>query len=229
MKELFHFSLFERKGIISLLCMALVLLLVPRWWSRYRVPDQPIEVNILTVAAASPDALPSVGPAATVQSREPLGKPGIIKKAKRQPIFINQASVEEWTRLRGIGDVLSRRIVTFRDKMGGFTHVDQVGQTYGLADSVFQQIRPRLRLEKTHRRWRVNSLGVEELAEHPYISLRQAKAVVSYRQKSGPFSSSEAFQQLRIFSDKEHQRLAPYLDFARKNKEDQDKSLKTER
>ena len=66
-----------------------------------------------------------------------------------QPLNINTATEEEWKALPGIGDVLSKRIVKFRTKLKGFVSVQQVGQTYGLADSVFQKILPYLRLENT--------------------------------------------------------------------------------
>lgn len=174
--------------------------------------DQQIKVNILTVQPSS---------ITTRESEEPIKrtpKPKSVAPVQKRPqqhlIRINQATPEEWARLRGIGEVLSRRIVRFRDKMGGFANIDQVGQTYGLADSVFQQIRPQLRLSRPHRRWAVNELSAEELAEHPYISQRQAKALVSYREQSGSFRSLEAFQRLRVFSPEEHQRLAPYLDLS---------------
>ncbi|WP_153797665.1 ComEA family DNA-binding protein [Foetidibacter luteolus] len=64
-----------------------------------------------------------------------------------KPVRINSATAEEWKELPGIGDVLGNRIVKFRTKIGGFTSVDQVGKTYGLADSVFQKIKPYLVLE----------------------------------------------------------------------------------
>ena len=64
-----------------------------------------------------------------------------------QPLNVNTATEEEWKALPGIGDVLSKRIVKFRTKLKGFISVQQVGQTYGLADSVFQKILPYLRLE----------------------------------------------------------------------------------
>ncbi len=63
-------------------------------------------------------------------------------------VNINSATEEDWKALPGIGEVLSKRIVKFRNSIGGFKSVEQVGKTYGLSDSVFQIIRPMLFLEE---------------------------------------------------------------------------------
>jgi competence protein ComEA len=62
-------------------------------------------------------------------------------------ININTATAEDWKAFPGIGDVLANRIIKYRTSMGGFKFVDQVGKTYGLNDSVFQQIKPYLFLK----------------------------------------------------------------------------------
>jgi competence protein ComEA len=62
-------------------------------------------------------------------------------------ININTATAEDWKAFPGIGDVIANRIVKYRTSMGGFKSVEQVGKTYGLSDSVFQQIKPYLLLK----------------------------------------------------------------------------------
>lgn len=59
-------------------------------------------------------------------------------------ININTATAEEWKSLPGIGEVLSNRIVKFRNMLGGFKSVDDLRKTYGLSDSTFQGIKPYL-------------------------------------------------------------------------------------
>ncbi len=63
-------------------------------------------------------------------------------------INVNTATEDEWKTLPGIGDVLSKRIVKFRNSMQGFKSVNDVGRTYGLADSTFRQILPYLKLDE---------------------------------------------------------------------------------
>lgn len=71
----------------------------------------------------------------------------VQKPINRAKLNINTATQAEWELFPGIGPVLAARIIKFRDKIGGFTTVDQVGKTYGLADSIFQKIMPFLEME----------------------------------------------------------------------------------
>ena len=57
------------------------------------------------------------------------------------PIDINLADTTAFIALPGIGSKLADRIVRFREKLGGFYSTEQIGEVYGLADSVFQKIR----------------------------------------------------------------------------------------
>jgi competence protein ComEA len=105
--------------------------------------------------------------------------PAIAPKPLR--VDINRASAEDWQRLYGIGPVLSDRIIRFRDKLGGFSTVEQVRETYGLPDSTFENIYDQLELSPIFRPLAVNRLGWEELSGHPYLDRRQAQAIVAYR------------------------------------------------
>lgn len=104
-------------------------------------------------------------------------------------IDINQASPEDWQQLQGIGPSFSKRIVKFRDKLGGFYSVDQVGETYGLPDSTFQKIKPQLQVSSILNKINLNEATEKELKAHPYISWNQAKLIISYRNMHGKFQS----------------------------------------
>lgn len=65
-------------------------------------------------------------------------------KLNYKKIDINTATEEEWKALPGIGDVLSKRIVKFRNSIHGFKSVTDISKTYGLSDSAFQLILPYL-------------------------------------------------------------------------------------
>jgi DNA uptake protein ComE-like DNA-binding protein len=86
---------------------------------------------------------------ASVSSNPEVATPLYRRKTwNLQPIDINLAGTEAWMAFPGIGEVLAARIVKFRDKMGGFKSIDQVGKTYGIRDSLFQLMKPLLILEQ---------------------------------------------------------------------------------
>lgn len=63
-------------------------------------------------------------------------------------VYVNIADTTELKRLRGIGSVLSARIVKYRDKIGGFKSLDQLQKIYGLSEETYRSILPHLILDK---------------------------------------------------------------------------------
>jgi competence protein ComEA len=143
----------------------------------------------------------------------PPGKPP-VKYVKAPPtiIDINQADTAAFIALPGIGSKLASRIVNFREKLGGFYSVQQVGETFGLPDSTFQLIQPRLQcgavaLQKLH----INTADANTLKQHPYIRWNIANAIVQYRQQHGPFHRPEELQQIVLITPELYQKLAAYI------------------
>lgn len=136
------------------------------------------------------------------------------KWATPKTLDINQAELEEWQRLPGIGEKRAQQIMQFRTALGGFVSVEQLGEMYGLPDSVFQKIRPMLMLAAgAVRKINLNAASPEELDKHPYISPKQAKLVVAYREQHGAFSSVDELTKIAAFTDKKWlEKLRPYLD-----------------
>ncbi len=127
-------------------------------------------------------------------------------------IDINTADTVEWKKLKGIGSGYARRIVNFRSKLGGFISVDQVKETYGLPDSVFQQIKPQLRFDaSTIQQIDLNKATVEQLKAHPYIAYAVANAIVQYRNEHGEFSSVTDIRKIGAIDATLFTKIAPYL------------------
>lgn len=142
----------------------------------------------------------------TPRSYNNTSRPNIV-------IDINQANAEQWQELRGIGPAFSKRIVNFRDKLGGFHQVNQVAETYGLPDSVFQKIQLSLRPSPIFRTLSINHLTEKELASHPYISFNDAKTIVQYRGNHGFYQQISDLEKLYALDAKTIEKITPYLVF----------------
>jgi competence protein ComEA len=135
-----------------------------------------------------------------------------IKSPAAKQIDVNAASQEEWESLRGIGPGMANRIIKFRDKLGGFISIGQVGQTYGLPDSTFQQIKGRLHIGVTPvRLLNINQLSAEELSKHPYIHYKAARAIVQYREQHGKYHSADEIKKIESLTSDVLLRLEPYI------------------
>ena len=89
--------------------------------------------------------------ASTIQKQENKYEQPVTNSTVNQykKININTATAEDWKAFPGIGDVIANRIIKFRSSIQGFKSIDQVAKTYGLSDSVFQNIKPYLYLENS--------------------------------------------------------------------------------
>lgn len=149
-----------------------------------------------------------------VATAKPIKSPDFPSRTYKPVVIdINQASTEEWQQLRGIGTAFAKRIVNFREKLGGFSNLEQVGETYGLPDSTFQIIKPQLQVSPVFRQISINTASAEDLKVHPYIDARLAAAIVSYRNQHGAFTSAGDLAKLKVLPAPVLEKLKPYLSF----------------
>lgn len=132
-------------------------------------------------------------------------------KKSYSPININSSDTSEWIALPGIGSKLSQRIVSFRDKLGGFYSVSQVGETFGLPDSTFQKIKPLLQISGEVKKININTASLEELKAHPYIRYQLGNAIVQYRLQHGNFKNITDIKKIMIIDETTYNKLSPYL------------------
>jgi competence protein ComEA len=128
-------------------------------------------------------------------------------------ILVNQATPEEWTQLKGIGPFYAKHITRFREKLGGFVSVNQVGETWALPDSVFQKIKPYLQLQQAPKQLAINRADYQQLVEHPYLNRKQATVLVRFREHNGPIIEPDALYQIEVLDSSEVRRLLPYFSF----------------
>ncbi|MCF6402427.1 helix-hairpin-helix domain-containing protein [Chitinophaga filiformis] len=140
---------------------------------------------------------------------------GARRKAynNRLPVLdINTADSALWESLPGIGPVLAARIVKFREKLGGFYSISQVGETYGLADSTFNKIQASLRLPKVSlKKIDLNHIDEKSLAQHPYIRYKLARLIVLYRNNHGPFRQPEDLLGIPLVDDSIYRKIEHYI------------------
>lgn len=150
----------------------------------------------------------------TARKEAPILVETSTKPAARKmvAIDINTATEEEWKLLPGIGEVLAKRILKFREHAGGFVSVDEVRKTYGLADSVYQRIHPYLRTdERSLPKLDLNLVSAYDLKRKLQVEDAVAKAVIVYRKQNGPYQSVVDLKKISLISDTLFARISPFL------------------
>lgn len=133
------------------------------------------------------------------------------KENKIITVHINQSDTTAFISLPGIGSKLALRIVSFREKLGGFYSVSQIKETYGLADSTFQKIRPFLLEGGEIKKININTVTKEELRKHPYFKWNVVNAIIEYRNQHGNFSNVEELKNIAVIDEVLFSKVMPYL------------------
>ena len=119
-------------------------------------------------------------------------------------------------KIYGIGSVLSKRIVKFRELLGGYYSINQLEEVYYLEGDALENLKRRVYLDLTEtpvNKLNLNQVNMDKLALHPYISYKLATAIVAYRTQHGPYKSLEDLKRIHLMDDSTYLRVSPYLDF----------------
>ena len=125
---------------------------------------------------------------------------------------INTADTTQLAQIMSKG--LSKRIVIYREKLGGYYSTEQLKEVYRITEKELKEIEPYLCIEGSHiSTIDVNSASIERLKRHPYINFYQAKAICELRKAKKKIVAIDELALLEEFSDIDIKRLTPYLNF----------------
>ena len=144
------------------------------------------------------------------------GKPGVktpySSRPATAPVDINTGDTTSFIALPGIGSKLAARIIKFRERLGGFCSVEQVGETFGLPDSTFNKIRSHLIVSDVGiKKININTATIDELKLHPYIRYAIGNAICQYRAQHGNFQNVSDIRQVMVITTDLYKKLVPYL------------------
>lgn len=146
------------------------------------------------------------------EGKLPVEMPVQHEQKHIKAIDINKADTIMFIALPGIGSKLANRIINFRQKLGGFYTVNQLAEVYGLPDSTFQKIRPKLVCDsKDIHKININTATLDELKAHPYIKYQVANAVIQYRNQHGEYTFAGALRQVQLITDDIFAKIEPYI------------------
>ena len=145
---------------------------------------------------------------------QPLSDPRKLKAGEY--VELNHSDTSQLKRIPGIGSYFARRIVRYREELGGFVSLSQLDEiedfpsgakSYMRIESLTEGVSP------VYRRLSVNRLSTNQLRKHPYLNFYQARAIVEYRRLEGPLQSIRELANLPEFSESDFIRLEPYISY----------------
>ena len=133
-----------------------------------------------------------------------------VKIKPGEHVVLNTADTTILKTVPGIGPYFARKVVEYGQRLGGYVSVDQLDEIEGFP----LDAKDYLTIEgASPHRLNVNTLTLNELRKHPYLSFYQAKAITDYRRLHGPLRSLQDLRLSKDFPPEAIKRLEPYVDF----------------
>ncbi|MFK7970779.1 MAG: ComEA family DNA-binding protein [Bacteroidia bacterium] len=233
MKTGWNFSRRQRNGLLVLVVIILTII-----GFRYgsRLGKQKDQITAPPPLAVVPD---SSYIKKRKQYKQKGQRPTFSHKKKTRPeagtININLAQAADLERLPGIGPVFSKRIVKYRDAIGGFDSVAQLKQVYGLPPETYDDLAALFFITKkqvTDAKKRVDTFPIKKFDPRPSASymitdLNSADSValdalpgigptlsrriIKFRNRIGYFASADMLTLVYGLSEENYNKALPWL------------------
>lgn len=134
------------------------------------------------------------------------------QKAEPVKVEINSADTIALKEVRGIGSFYAREIVKYREELGGFHSLEQLGELWKMDREKLDKWKSQLQVDALKvEKININNASVEDLREHPYLHWKHANAIVEYRSQHGDFDHVEEIKEILIIDEERFEKIKHYL------------------
>ena len=129
-------------------------------------------------------------------------------------IELNTADSAKLTELEGIGPSFAKRIIYYRDRLGGFVSKEQLKEVFGFDDLKYKEVKDQVTADATRiRKININTITFDQLRLMPYLNYKQVNAIIEYRKQHGNYASMEDLKNVAIIDEGIFHKIEPYLSF----------------
>ncbi|ASU33621.1 ComEA family DNA-binding protein [Mucilaginibacter xinganensis] len=129
-------------------------------------------------------------------------------------IELNSADAAKLAELNGIGPAFAAQIIRYRSRLGGFINKQQLKEVYGIDSVTYAEIKDHLLVNAANiKKIPVNTISFSQLRIFPYLSYKQANAIIEYRAQHGNYSSVADLKNIVLLDDRILRKIEPYLSF----------------
>ena len=129
-------------------------------------------------------------------------------------IEINTADTNELKDLPGIGSTFARRIVKYKERLGGYVSKEQLKEIYGFSSELYEKIAPYIYVDIFEvKKININNSDYLTLIQHPYFNKEIVKSILQLRKKNGKITSKDDLLNNEILTDDEWNKVKYYIEF----------------
>jgi len=114
--------------------------------------------------------------------------------------------------IHGIGPVFAKRIINYRNYLGGYYSVKQLSEVYGFNQELLNKVSTYLTTDSTQVvSLNINASDFKQINKHPYFSYSQTKAIFKYRDLMIEFKSIDELLENNLVDTTTFDKIKPYL------------------
>lgn len=134
------------------------------------------------------------------------------RRKKETVINLNSASKEDLLSLKGIGPYYADKIVVYRSELGGFVNDLQLLEIWKFNEEKLDGIRSDIAITKEEIvQLNINTVSIDELRKHPYISYSVANSIVKMRTTNGQYKHVSDIKRSRLIDEELYEKIKDYL------------------
>nr|NQU94550.1 helix-hairpin-helix domain-containing protein [Bacteroidota bacterium] len=127
-------------------------------------------------------------------------------------VEINSADSSELVKLKGIGPSFAKRIIKYRELLGGYYENDQLMEVFGMDTTRFYGFVHQVKIDKNKLgKLDINKATFKDLLRHPYLEYYMVKSIFDYKEDKGNFSSVAELRNIGLIYDELYEKISPYL------------------
>jgi competence ComEA-like helix-hairpin-helix protein len=214
-----HLSLSKKdwNAMVILVVLILLVLAAPYLYG-YFYTERPIDFSGFDKAAALLNKAQKADSLADLKKEADDGKSKktftINKLKPGATVELNNADSAQLTRVHGIGGSFAARIIRYRNRLGGFYNKEQLLEVYGIDSEKYKEIKDQLTIDKNKVvKININNISFPSLRQFPYLSYKQASAIIQYRNEHGKYASIDDIRNVAIITPEILTKIAPYLSY----------------
>lgn len=125
----------------------------------------------------------------------------------------NAADTTLLKQIPGIGSAYARKILAYREQLGGFVNASQLEEIDGLPYGISSWFRVSSSAAENIKQININRADFKRLVHHPYLTYEQTKYIVNLRGRIGNLRGWDDLRGSNLFTDADFARLKPYFTF----------------
>ena len=228
-RDIFYFAKGERQALSFLLLLIVFAFLILHFTNKKHLSPSTNPVTTIitdTIRFAKrtntvPDVKninPTMPEKIVTKKKKHTTNPASFQKQEKYPegtiVELNGADTTTLKKIPGIGSSFARRITKYRELLGGFHHIEQLAEVYGIDEERYSRFQKWFIIDTTYiRPIPVNQASFKEILRHPYINLEQTKVIDRIKKQKGRINSWNDLRLFEEFPPEMQKKMEPYITF----------------